>query len=204
MNSDISVIVPYYNESKTIIYTLEQIANQTLKADYAIFINSSSSDNTYSIINEWITLNQKKFSTIFKNINRGTNTPASSKNAGILEATTIWIAFMDCGQQFKTDWLQLQQEYLTKHLLEIVSGNVKLSGLNWIDRCAASHTYGYKRLRPCIPTTLLRKNIFDKTGLFLENRRAGYDAAWPIKLKKLNIQRGINPKVVIEYLETNN
>ncbi len=37
----------------------------------------------------------------------------------------------------------------------------------------------------------------------MEGRRAGYDAAWPIKLKRVGIQRGVNDSVKILYIGTN-
>ena len=55
---DISVVIPYYNESKTISATLHLIANQTFKPKEIIFVNSSSTDNTSEIIDSWMK-NQK-------------------------------------------------------------------------------------------------------------------------------------------------
>ena len=46
MAPDITVIVPYYNERETIRYTLERVATQTLPAARALFVNSSSTDDT--------------------------------------------------------------------------------------------------------------------------------------------------------------
>ena len=62
-----------------------------------------------------------------------------------------------------------------------------------------AHTYGYQRKRVVVPSTLVRKSIFEKTGLFLENRRAGYDHAWKIYLKKAALLRGVNLDAVIRY-----
>mgnify|MGYP003339476812 CR=1 FL=1 len=54
MAPDITVIVPYYNERETIRYTLERVAAQTLPAARALFVNSSSTDDTPAIIDAWI------------------------------------------------------------------------------------------------------------------------------------------------------
>ena len=200
---EITVIVPYYNERETIRYTLQRVSEQTLPATTAIFVNSSSTDDTPEIIDAWINEKAHGLKTVFKNVFEHTNNPASSKNAGIRLATTEWIAFMDCGQNFPPDWLEKQFDFVQKHGVDMVSGVVYLTGRNWVDRCAIAQTYGYRRNRACLPTTLLRKSIFDKTGLFAEGRRAGYDAAWLLQLKSLGIQRGINNGVVIEYIGTN-
>ena len=203
MTAEITVIVPYYNERETIRFTLERVAEQTLPATRALFVNSSSTDDTSAIIDAWLVENQPRLATRFENLFANTDTPASSKNAGVRRATTEWVAFMDCGQNFPRDWLERQLEYAQTHNLDIVSGVVYLTGQNWVDRCAIAQTYGYRRNRPCLPTSLIRKSIFEKTGLLAEGRRAGYDAAWLLQLKKLGIVRGINSRVVIEYIGTN-
>ncbi len=203
MIPEITVIVPYYNECDTIRFTLQRIAEQTLPAKTAIFVNSSSTDDTSAIIDQWIGQNQPQLQTTFLNVFERTDNPASSKNAGVRLATTEWIAFMDCGQNFQRDWLERQFQYAREQRLEIVSGVVYLTGRNWVDRCAIAQTYGYRRNRPCLPTSLIRKSIFEKTGMLAEGRRAGYDAAWLLRLKMLGIMRGINTSVVIEYIGTN-
>ena len=203
MTAEITVIVPYYNERETIRYTLERVAEQTLPATRALFVNSSSTDDTPAIIDAWIAENQPRFTTRFDNVFADTDTPASSKNAGVRRATTEWVAFMDCGQNFPQDWLEKQFAYAQEHKFDIVSGVVYLTGQNWVDRCAIAQTYGYRRNRPCLPTSLIRKSVFEKTGLLAEGRRAGYDAAWLLQLNRLGITRGINSDVAIEYIGTN-
>ena len=203
MNPEITVVVPYHNEKRTIAYTLERVGEQTLPAKEAIFVNSSSTDDTFEYVQKWIDENQHRFTTKFLNVFENTDNPASSKNVGIKRAKTEWIAFMDCGQNFEKNWLESQYKYAVDNKVDIVSGVVYLVGENWVDRCAVAQTYGYKRNRPCLPTTLVKKAIFEKTGLLLEGRRAGYDAAWPIKVKKIGLTRGINENVKIEYIGIN-
>lgn len=203
MNPEITVVVPYYNEKATIEYTLKRVGEQTLPAKYAIFVNSSSSDNTFDVVDSWIRKNQHRFSTIFLNVFENSSNPGSSKNVGIRHTKTKWVAFMDCGQSFETDWLEKQFKFAVENKLSVVSGVVNLVGENWVDRCAVAQTYGYKRDRPCLPTTLVKRSVFDNTGVFLTGRRAGYDVAWPIKLKKLGIKRGINTGIKIVYIGTN-
>ena len=46
LNMSIVVIVPYYNESKSIERTLDSIDSQTMKPDSVILVNSGSTDKT--------------------------------------------------------------------------------------------------------------------------------------------------------------
>ena len=48
----ISIILPFYNEDKTIKSTIECLRNQTLVANEIIFVDSGSNDNTVKIIND--------------------------------------------------------------------------------------------------------------------------------------------------------
>ena len=202
--ADISVIFPYYNEARTIRTTLELISAQTLMPREVLFVNSSSTDDSPGIIDAWIRDNQARFKTEFHNVFAGTDTPSSSKNAGIRRAASAWIAFMDCGQNFEKDWLEKQWAYVQAHPgAELVSGGCISTGAGLIDMSAVAQIYGYKRFLPTVPTTLVKKSVFDKTGLFLENRRAGYDLAWALRIKKLGIQRGINESVAIRYIGVN-
>jgi glycosyltransferase involved in cell wall biosynthesis len=203
MAAEITVVVPYYNEQETIQYTLEQIGSQSLAPKAAIFVNSSSSDDSSQVVDRWIAENQHSYTTRFNNVCEQTDNPASSKNVGIRMAKTEWLALMDCGQLFEKNWLKSQWNFAMEHRLDLVSGFVCLSGVNWVDRCTVAQTYGYRRSRLCVPATLMRKCVFDQTGLFTENRRAGYDAAWQSKIRKLAIKRGANDKVMLRYVGIN-
>jgi len=196
---EITVVFPYYNEEKTIFSTLDLISKQTKMPSEVIFVNSSSTDRTSDTIDKWIEENQNRFKTVFRNLFEGTNTPSSSKNIGIKKANFPWIAFMDCGLLFPIDWLEKQWEFIRGKNIKVVSGVVYLDGDGIIDTAAVAQTYGFKRKRPCIPSSLVKKSIFEKTGLFLENRRAGYDVAWPLLLKRMNINRFINSDVIVKY-----
>ena len=58
---------------------------------------------------------------------------------------TKWIAFMDCGQKFPTDWIERQINYINSNKLDVSFGVVYLNGVNWVDRCAIAQTYGIWR-----------------------------------------------------------
>jgi glycosyltransferase involved in cell wall biosynthesis len=199
MKRDISVIIPYHNESKSLETTLNLVASQTCQPEEVLFIDSSSTDDSYHIIQEWIKNNGPKYDIAFRNISEGTNVPGSSKNIGIKHAKTNILAFMDCGLLFDLDWLQSQIEYLQANNADVVSGLCYLEGVGLIDRSAIAQTYGFRRLRPTVPSTMLKKSVFEKTGLFLDNRRAGYDVDWVKKLEREKIERKVNKSVVIRY-----
>jgi len=198
-DQEITVVVPYYNESHVLEFTLEQIAKQTLPATKAVFVNSSSTDSSSDVVDAWISNNQAKFKTEFVNVFENSSNPGSSKNVGVRHADTKWVAFMDCGQEFELDWLENQYKYVADNSLDISFGVVCLTGENWVDRCAVAQTYGYKVPRTCTPGSIVKRKVFDKTGCFIEGRRAGYDLAWRIKVRSVNIKYDINYNAQIAY-----
>jgi len=195
----ISVIIPYHNESKTIEKTLDLLVNQTLLPNEVLLIDSSSTDDSYKVIQDWIERNAFQHNVVFRNIQENTNVPGSSMNVGIRNAAYDILAFMDCGLLFEHHWLQRQLEYLKANNCDVVSGRCYFEGSNSLDKSAIAQTYGYKRLRPTVPSSLVRKAVFNKTGLFMENRRSGHDVDWVHKLTRAKIRRDINKNVRIKY-----
>ncbi|MCX6536598.1 MAG: glycosyltransferase [Actinobacteria bacterium] len=197
-----TVIVPYYNEAELVVQTLEQLRAQTLVPSAVIMVNSSSTDNSSSIVDGWILQNESSLPCRYINLNSGTNTPGGSKAAGVDIATTELVAFMDCGLNFSPDWLASQLAMLLGDSHAVwVSGGLITSGEGITDKCAIAHTYGYRRFRPCMPSSLLRRNIFETVGRF-KDLRAGYDAQWIRDANRFGQKRLINESVVVSYLGT--
>ncbi len=201
MKIDLTVIVPYYNESSTIVKTLNLLANQSYKPKNIILINSTSTDNTSDIIEGWI--KNKNITNInIKNICENTKLPSSSKNAGLKYADTKYIAFMDCDLYFETDWIKNQYNTLISKKLDVLFGCIELSGISKIDICSAALTYGYKRKRECIPGSILKKNVFNYVGNFKEYR-SGYDPYWRNQVKKKKLNYSLPEKAIVFYMGVN-
>jgi len=201
---DISVVFPYHNEAKSLLITLDLISQQTQMPSEVFLVNSSSTDNSSELVDSWIAQSQHAYTTKFYNVFEGTDTPSSSKNVGIRKSRSSWIAFMDCGLLFERDWLEKQWNFLQLNPdCEVVSGVCFLKGEGVIDSSAIAQTYGYDVKRSTVPSSVVKRSIFDQHGLFLENRRAGYDAEWQLMLRRKNIKRGINNDVVIRYMGIN-
>ncbi len=98
----ITVLIPYYDESSTIISTLDNLKKQTLEPDKVILIDSGSNDSTSSLINRWIEKNNKTDS--FSNIFSGKMSPSSSINLGLTHAQNKLIAYVDCGLEIPLNW----------------------------------------------------------------------------------------------------
>lgn len=196
----ISVVVPYFNEYESLPYLLDRLAAQTLPPREVILVNSSSTDGSSELVDEWISSHTTE--TQFRNLNASTTTPGGSKTAGVHVATGELLAFMDCDLTFPTDWLQRQAEVLASTRADWVSGVCRTSGTTIVDQAAIAHTYGYLNTRPVIPSSLVRRSVFERIGMF-KDLRAGYDVEWARASGRAGLRREINHQVVVEYRGVN-
>ena len=200
-NTKVTVVIPYHNEQKTINKTLKQIFAQTYKNFDVIFVNSQSSDNSSNLIDDFI--RKKKIKKKFKNVNKKTFFPSSSKNIGVRLSQNNWIAFMDCDIFFDKNWLSNQISFIREKKSSYSFGLCGFKGYGILDSCFVAQTWGYDTEIPVIPSSIFNKSIFSKIGFF-QNKRAGYDRVWKIKLKKFSKNKLIiNNKSKIKYFKYN-
>lgn len=194
--SNISLVIPYFNEEETLNSTFNLIIKQTLLPKEVIFVNSNSNDKSYVFLNNLIT--DYNGGIIFKNFDTNLNTPSASKNFGIKNCSSKYIAFMDCDMIFDTNWLYDQYNFIKNSNFPIVLGQALLQGKTLFDSVAIIHTYGYKRARPCIPSSIVIKEFFDEEKNFFKEFNALYDQSWINHYIK-NGKAVINNKIIIKY-----
>jgi len=104
----VSIITPVYNSEKFIGYTIDSIINQTYKNWELIVIDDCSSDQSVSIIEDYI--NSYTNIKLIKNTkNEGA---AVSRNKGIMEAQGDYIAFLDADDLWKPEKLEKQLKHM--------------------------------------------------------------------------------------------
>jgi teichuronic acid biosynthesis glycosyltransferase TuaG len=88
----ISIITPCYNSEKFIVQTIESIIDQTYLYWELLIIDDCSTDNTISIIKEYLKKDEriKLFSTT-----KNSKSPVEPRNIGIKSAQGRYIAFLD-------------------------------------------------------------------------------------------------------------
>ena len=196
----ISIILPFYNEEKTIGLTIECLRSQSLIANEIIFVDSGSDDNTVKIINEAAT---KHPSLHIKILFSGKMSPSSSVNLGIKKSINNMIIYMDCGLDIPPDWLESQAASYNKKKADIISGRIYTEGMNIVDKCFIAHTYGFRNKCICLTGSLMNKLIFKDIGYFIENCRAGYDIDFINKARQKSLTRSINKDVCLRYFGIN-
>lgn len=198
---NISVILPYFNEERSALNTLEQIKNQTISPKEVIFVNSNSSDASRQIINDYIKKNKLKN---WINFDTKLETPSEAKNFAIIKSNHEWCAFMDFDLNFSKRWLEDQVNLIkTKKNILISFGTVRLYPKNYFDKLVISQTYGLNSDNPAIPSSFIHKNYFIKYGYFLPYRST-YDRIFihdSFKYNKNCLE--INSKIHIKYFDIN-
>ena len=102
----ISVVIPMYNASKSIIKALDSIKFQTYKADYQVLIiNDGSKDDSEAIVNQYILDNPRMNITLISQENSGVS---KARNAGLKLAKGDYIAFLDSDDAWFDDKIQKQ------------------------------------------------------------------------------------------------
>jgi len=193
----ISLVIPYHNEGIEVIRTVKAVLRDNYLPKEIILVDSTSSDNTFNIVNKYLkSIKLKKIK--IKNISKGSTLPSTSKNLGIKFSKYNLIAFLDCGVKMKINWLINQYLFLKKKKLDCVFGKCLFKPIDNLNISVILNTYGFKSKHSVLPSSLIKKEVFKQFGLF-KSKRAGYDWHWINYVKKSKIKSATSDKVTLEY-----
>ncbi|MBM5573549.1 glycosyltransferase family 2 protein [Deefgea sp. CFH1-16] len=108
MNSNVSVVIPYYNAAQTLLRALESISKQTRQALEIIIVNDGSNfDELKIIVDEW--------GGVAKVVDLNGNYGAAyARNVGVSESVGKFVAFLDSDDIWHPDKLELQEELMIR------------------------------------------------------------------------------------------
>lgn len=108
-NSNVTVIIPCYNDGKFIVEAVNSILNQTLKAEKIIIIDDGSELETISILK---TISQENIEIVFQE-NKGV---CNARNVGINLAKTTYILNLDADDYFEANFIEKAVEIFNNNL----------------------------------------------------------------------------------------
>lgn len=177
----VSVILTSYNHDKFIKYAIESVLNQTY-TDYELIIwDDASSDNSWSLINQYSDPRIKTFRNdentggIVYESNKAFSDVATGKYIAIHHSDDVWeteklekqVAFLDanddCGAVF-TNALAITEDGspLTdeKHFYFDIFDQPNRTRFEWLNH------FFYKGNALCHPSVLIRKKCYEECGLY--------------------------------------
>ena len=195
--------MPAFNAAKTIRASIESVVNQTYKDWELIVIDDYSADNTTELVKS---IDDSRIRLIINEQNLGTS---STRNIGIIEAISDWIAFLDSDDIWHKDKLE-------KHLHFIIKTNADISytGTSYMNKSGQISKYNLPAVQEFNYKNLLRRNIMScssvivrrelmKTALFEKGFIHEDYVAWLKILRKVEYAYGLNEPLLIYRLSAN-
>lgn len=110
--SKVSIIVPVYNTSKQLRNCLDSLVNQTNKDIEIIIINDGSTDDSESIIKEYL----KKYENLITYYSKENEGIAKTRNFGIEKAKSDYILFVDSDDYIDIHLIEKLMPYINKKI----------------------------------------------------------------------------------------
>jgi glycosyltransferase involved in cell wall biosynthesis len=199
MNETISVVVPTYNSASSLSTAIESIRSQNWADLEIIVVDDGSSDDTPAALNRLVGSDLR----VIRQNNRG---PGAARNRGIEIASGKWMAFLDADDVWLPGKLELQMSRLQSD---------PLSGFAYADSLRRAPDGAERMQRPRresenifsdlllgpqfdLSTVIVRRDCFDRIGLFAPELRTGED--WDMWLRLSAFYRGCYlPRVLVVY-----
>jgi glycosyltransferase involved in cell wall biosynthesis len=189
----IDVVIPAYNEERFIVQAIRSVDEQTCKPSQIIIVNDGSTDKTEELI---LSMNNIIVPLVYvKKENGGLS---SARNAGIRHSTADFVAFLDADDEWERDKLKEQVAVFLGNQderLGVVYCNYRIIDIagNYNDDCVTfqldhgvrGHVFeallSGNKIASSGSGVLIRRECFDKVGLFDENLSAAED--WDMWLR---------------------
>jgi glycosyltransferase involved in cell wall biosynthesis/O-antigen/teichoic acid export membrane protein len=176
----ISVVIPAYNAAAFLPRCLESVFAQTLKPAEVIVVDDGSTDNTAALAEE---LGARV-------IRRPNGGQSAARNMGIQSTSSEWIALLDADDTWALDKLERQIARIRPDTVLVYTGirifddNGERSLHRAVDALSARKMLRHRN--PITPsTTLIRRDIFLRSGGFREDIRACED--WELWVRLLQL-----------------
>ncbi len=200
MNPLVSVIIPTYNCSRYICAAVDSVLAQTYKNKEVIVVDDGSTDDTKEVLQRYGSEIRYHFQS-----NSG---PSAARNTGIKLATGDMISFLDADDVWLPKKLELQVNLMNQHgdvglvacsanMTDASGENVTESLIfkNYSNRQALLHDMMSMSLLLGTPNVLIKRECFDKVGLFDESLYGAED--WKMWM---NIAKNYDIKFIEEPL----
>lgn len=197
----ISIMMPTYNNGKYIAQAIESIYAQNYSNIEIIVVDDGSTDNTKEILKQYKDI--KYFYMEHKGI-------SAARNTALENSKGEYIAFLDSDDYWLPNKLSVQMQYFREHpdsqiVFTRYENIFEKEELKQNKR--AMHEKAIEdSFQQYLPSTVLKKELFDKYGNFDEKFSGIEDAEfiYRISMKGINVKHYINEVFYIRRIHGNN
>ena len=188
----VSVIIPTYNRAHSIVSAIQSVLNQTYQGFEIIVVDDGSTDNTKEIMRE-IQTQDKRIRYIGYEKNKGAPT---ARNTGIKASRCDYIAFQDSDDEWSPEKLEKQMkafESASPKVGVVYTGFYRLGKRKtYMPSIRRKKTQREGDIFSSLlegnlvgtPTILIKRECFERAGLFDENLTALQDWELVIRISK--------------------
>jgi len=189
---DICVVIPVRDNDKYLLKIFHGVDNQSLLPREIVIVDSSSNNKISNLINEW------NGAVPIKYIKVDSAYPGGARNIGVEIAKSEWIAFLDSTTVPEYDWLERCVEMAIEKKADFVAGLALFEADTYFKKLLRATSYG---CRPygTLPGSLIKKEIFKKSGGFIPSIRSSEDVEWTERIKSMRLKTAAIKDPVTKY-----
>jgi glycosyltransferase involved in cell wall biosynthesis len=205
----VSIIIPTYNRSRLIARAVKSVLNQTYQNFELIIVDDGSTDGTKEVVAGF---NDERIRYVRHEKNKG---EAAARNTGIKAAKCNYIAYQDSDDEWLPEKLAKQMKLLENAPPEvgvIYTGFWKTENhrktyipFSWVSQKNGDiHKELLKGNFIGSPVVLIKKECFDRVGLFDERLRNLVDWEMWLRISKHYHFRCVDEPLVIAHYDLDN
>lgn len=192
---NIAVIIPSNHSPIDLFKIVEAVCNQSVRPTEIIIINSFFGSLICPVkISELCLLHKVKL----KYEHRKLAFPGHARNIGLELSNADLIAFIDVQTIPRPNWLKSSLEVLSKNNVAGVFGRTSFDARTWAEMLIRDAFFGVSP-RKTLPGSIFKREVFYKTGHFIEWARAGEDTEWMSRLELMKIPMTCMPISLVDY-----
>ena len=192
---DVSIVIPAYDEEKTIERLLSELSDQTVFPGEVVIVDAGSTDRTVELAEAFC----PPFS--LRVLKRGRLNPGEARNEGIRDTTATWIALLDAGTEPVPGWLEGLMTVATENGADAVFGSVEATCDTAFRKWAAIAyvpPLDSNGVRMFLAASVFRRSVFEAVGGF-PPQRASEDLVWMEKVHAGPFRIGHAPTAVVRW-----
>jgi len=174
MSAKVSLVIPNQNSNDKLSLLLNCIIDWDTFPNEIVIIDSSSSKLiTHDHFDRFCQLNKINL----KILHKKNLYPGAARNIGIKESANSLVGFLDVLTLPHPKWLSDSLREFSDESVDGVWGYTEYQTSNRFEEIVRAATYGVLPVKT-LPGSLIKKNTFSYSGLFIESTRAGEDSDW--------------------------